>query len=633
MVSIFSIRMIFLPGRRQPLLRFLNTEDYTSDVPTAQAAPAGKNAVTIHPTPVRSHTPLAALTVLLALVIAAPMAAYAQAQPEMHTGFTPKKAVHAKSFMISVANPHAARAGYDILKRGGAAVDAAIAASLVLGLVEPQSSGIGGGGYLLHWSARDRKVDSYDGRSRAPAAVKPDHFLEADGTPVSRRAAHFGGRTVGVPGVPHLFALTHRRHGKLPWKELFEPTIQLAERGFAVSPRLHKQINRNRKLLRDPAARAYLLNGNGEAWPAGHRLVNPAYAATLRTLAAHGADAFYTGTIGRDIAKAVTLAVEHPAPMTVEDVQTYRAIQNAPACVTYRRHRICGGGPSTTGGITLGMTLGLLEPFDLRALGADSPDAVHLFIEASRLAFADRVRYIADPAFVSVPASGLLDRGYLARRAKRINPSRAMARPGPGTPPMKKAMRTAPGDEAEPPSTSHLAVVDAEGNAVSFTTSIGRGFGSGIMVRGFLLNDDLVAFAFRPARDGIPVANRPDGGKRPRSSMSPTIVLAPDGALRLVVGSPGGIRILNYVAKTVVAVLDWDMDIQSAIELPHFGARTKHAELEKGTAAKRFRAALEAKGHSVKIRHLTSGLHGIEVTKHGLTGGADPRREGMAMGK
>ncbi len=582
---------------------------------------------------VRSINTLAALTALLVIGILTPMTVRAQAQPEMHTGFTPKKAVHSKSFMISVANRHAARAGYDILRRGGSAIDAAIAASLVLGLVEAQSSGIGGGGYLLHWSARDRRVDSYDGRTQAPAAVKPNHFLEADGTPVGRRAAHWGGRTVGVPGVPRLFALTHRRHGKLPWKELFEPAIKLAEQGFAVSPRLHKQIARNRKLLRDPAARAYLLDGDGEAWPAGHRLVNPAYAATLRTLAAKGADAFYAGPIARDIAEAVTEAVEHPAPMTVADVRSYRAVQNAPACVRYRRHRVCGVGPSTTGGITLGMTLGLLEPFDLRTLGADSPEAVHLFIEASRLAFADRVRYIADPAFVTVPAAGLLDRGYLAHRANRINPGRAMPRPGPGTPPMKKAMRTAPGDDAEPPSTSHLAVVDAAGNAVSFTTSIGRGFGSGIMVRGFLLNDDLVAFAFRPTKDGLPVANRPNGGKRPRSSMSPTIVLGPDGALRLVVGSPGGIRILNYVAKTVVAVLDWDMDIQSAIALPHFGARTKHAELEKDTAAERFRDALQAKGHSVKVRHLTSGLHGIEVTKHGLTGGADPRREGMVMGK
>ncbi len=560
------------------------------------------------------------------------MAARAQAQPEMHTGFTPKKAVHAKSFMISAANPHAARAGYDILKRGGSAIDAAIAASLVLGLVEAQSSGIGGGGYLLHWSARDRRVDSYDGRSRAPAAVKPDHFLEADGSPVSRRAAHFGGRTVGVPGVPRLLGLTHRRHGKLPWKDLFQPAIQLAEQGFAISPRMHKQIKRNRKLLREPTTRAYLLDDNGEAWPAGHLLVNRAYAATLRTLAAKGADAFYAGPIAHDIAKAVSNAVEHPAPMTIEDVQTYRANQNAPACVTYRRHRVCGGGPSTTGGITLGMTLALLEPFDLRSPGADSPDALHLFIEASRLAFADRTHYIADPAFVSVPVSGLLDRGYLARRAKRINPNQAMSRPGPGTPPMKKAMRTAPDDAPEPPSTSHLSVVDAAGNAVSFTTSIGRGFGSGIMVRGFLLNDDLVAFAFRPTKHGDPVANRPEGGKRPRSSMSPTLVFRPDGTLRLVVGSPGGIRIIGYVAKTVVAVLDWDMDIQSAIELPHFGSRTKRAELEKNTKAERFRDALEAKGHTVKIRHLTSGLHGIEVTKMGLVGGADPRREGVVMG-
>ena len=573
---------------------------------------------------------------IVGATLLAPAAAQAQAQPEIHTGFTAKQAVRAKSFMIAAANPHAAKVGRDILHQGGSAVDAAIAASLVLTLVEPQSSGIGGGSYLVHWSQGTQRIDTYDGRSAAPAAVEPDHFLEGDGRPVSRRAASFGGRTVGVPGQIRTFAMAHKAHGKLPWKTLFAPVIALAERGFAVSPRLHRQTKDKQDRLADPATRAYFLDSDGEAWPVGHVLVNKVLAQTLRTIAENGADAFYTGAIAKDISDAVSNAPEHPSPMTLDDLADYHAHERPAVCSPYRGHRICGMGPSSTGGITVAMTLAMLERFDMAALGPDSAEAVHLFVEASKLAYADRTRYIGDPAFVNVPQRGMLDSAYLTYRSEKIDPKRAMGRPLPGDPAYDKAMgglpRHAAIDVPESPSTTHLSVVDADGNAVSLTTTIGRGFGSGIMVRGFLLNNDLLAFAFRAKKDGEPVANRPEGGKRPRSSMAPSLVFDPDDQLRIVVGSPGGTRIISYVAKTLVAMLDWKMDVQSAISLPNFGARTRTAELEEDTAAVRFRKPLEELGHRVKVRHLTSGLHGIEITKHELIGGADPRREGIVLG-
>lgn len=575
-----------------------------------------------------------ALFCLVFLFPAAPAPAQDSEQPEIHTGFAEKQAVRAKSFMIAAANPHAAEAGRDILARGGSAVDAAIAAALVLGLVEPQASGPGGGGYLMHWTADGKRIDAYDGRETAPAAVGPDFFLGGDGRPLGRNEVAMGGKSAGVPGQMRLFAAAHAKHGKLPWKALFQPAIALAEQGFAVSPRLNQQVHYSRTKLRHPAARAYFLDPAGDAWPAGHILVNKPLAAMLRAVAEGGADAFYTGAVAADIADAVSTAPQQPSPMTPSDLAAYRAKPRPPVCVSYRRHEVCGMGPSTTGGLTVAMMLRMLEPFDMAGLGAGSPEAVHLFLEASKLAHADRNRYIADPDFAAVPAAGLLDPGYLAARAGLIRRDAAIAKPEAGEPPMKKTMDYAPDDAPESPSTTHLSVVDAAGNAVSLTTSIGRAFGSGIFVRGFLLNGNLTSFAFRPESKGKPVANRAEAGKRPRSSMAPALVFRPDGSLRLAIGSPGGTHIIGYVAQALVAVLDWNMDIQAAISLPHFAALTAKAELEKDTAAVRFKSALEAKGHKVSVLHLTSGLHGIEVMPDGtLMGGADPRREGVALGE
>lgn len=555
-------------------------------------------------------------------------------QPEIHTGITRKLAVKSDDYMISAANPHAAIAGTDMLRRGGSAIDAAIAASLVLGLVEPQSSGMGGGGFLLHWSAADKVVDTYDGRESAPSSVGPDHFMLPSGRAATRDEAHFGGRSVGVPGQIAIFAAAHKKHGKLPWKELFQPAIELAEKGFAVSPRLHKQVDYRRKKLKHPATRAYLLDPDGEAWPVGHILVNKELANTLRIIAEEGAEGFYKGEIAADIADAVTNAPEYPSPMSAADVAAYVPHQRPPVCVTYRLHRVCGMGPSSTGGLTVGMILGMLRQYDMRKLGRESAEAVHLFMEASKLAFADRNKYIADPDFVRVPIAGMLDPKYLARRARLINPDVTIGKAKAGKPPMRRAQLLAPDEAPEPPSTTHLSIVDADGNAVSLTSSIGRGFGAGILVRGFLLNDHLISFAFKPMYKDNLVANRCEPGKRPRSSMSPTLIFRPDGTLRIVVGSPGGLRIIGYVAQAVVASVDWNMDIQDVMSMPHFGSHSRYAELEKDTPMVGHKHALEEKGHRVKVRRMTSGLHGIEIMADGtLRGGADPRREGIAMGE
>ncbi|MEX2615345.1 MAG: gamma-glutamyltransferase [Alphaproteobacteria bacterium] len=560
----------------------------------------------------------------------APSGAAQHAEPEAASGFTPKQAVTAKSFMVAAANPLAARAGYDILNRGGSAIDAAIAVQMVLNLVEPQSSGIGGGGFLLHWDAAAKSLASYDGRETAPAAVGEDLFLGPDGDLVDRWDARVGGRSVGVPGVLRMLEAAHRDHGVLPWADLFTPAIELAEAGFDISPRLHRLAGESRHLQRYRAAREYLFDAAGTPLPVGHRLVNRPFARTLRLIAAEGADAFYTGAIAHDIVAAIATP-ENPGLMTLADLAGYEAKQRDPVCAPYRLYRICGMGPPSTGGLTVAMILMLLEPFDLKALGARSPAAVHLYTQAARLAYADRNRYMGDADVTPVPAKSLLDPEYLRRRGALIDPEKDMGTAPPGDLP-EQAGRG--GETDEQPSTSHMSIVDARGNAVSFTTSIAIGFGSRVMAGGFFLNNQLTDFAFRPRRDGVAHINRAGPGKRPRSSMSPTLIFGPDGELRLAVGSPGGTSIIGYVAKTVIAVLDWDMDIQSAISLPHFANRnSKDTELEKDTAAETYRAALMALGHDIAIRSHTSGLHGIEVTPRGLVGGADPRREGVVMGR
>jgi len=537
----------------------------------------------------------------------------------------------AKQGMVAVANPHAARAGLEMLEAGGSAIDAAIAAQMVLGLVEPQSSGIGGGGFLLHFNATSGAIESFDGRETAPASVTGDLFRKADGTLMSWPEAASGGLSVGVPGVLRMLELTHRKHGRLPWARLFKPAIKLAEEGFIVSPRMSGLIAGNADLADFPAARAYFF-ADGEPLQAGVWRDNPAYAETLRTIAAGGADAFYVGPIADDVVRAVQNAVNNPGALSVADMEVYEARQRPPVCAPYRANMVCGMGPPSSGGLTTLQILGLVEHFDLAAAGANSLRAVHIIAEASRLAFADRALFMADSDYVAVPVAGLIDRGYLAERAALINLERSMGKAGAGAPPgsNRRAYAMQPRDHGK--STSHLAIIDAAGNAVSFTTSVERGFGSRLMVRGFMLNNQLTDFSFEAEQNGEPVANRVEGGKRPRSSMAPALVFGSDGKLLMAVGSPGGSRIIGYVTLALIASLDWQMDAQAALSLGHLINRNGATELEAGSDLEALAPALEALGHEIKIRSLVSGLHAVRVTPAGLSGGADPRREGVALG-
>ncbi len=566
--------------------------------------------------------------VVLALTLALATAACSHGQ----AGFAARQ-------MISAANPHAARAGLEILRAGGSAVDAAIAAQMVLTLVEPQSSGIGGGAFLLNFSPGrpDAGVmpdlDAYDGREIAPASATDTMFMNAFGQPLPMSVREAGGRSVGVPGLLRMLEAAHKRHGRLPWAHLFEPAIRLAEQGFAVSPRLHELIRQDPHLKRFPEARRYFFTPKGEPLPAGTILRNPALSDTFRLIAQHGADAFYEGDIADAIVSAVNKTSWLPGDMARMDLVRYRARVRQVVCRPYRVWRICGMPPPTSGGIATLQILGMLERFDMSRIAAGSPLAVHLITEASRLAFADRNSYVADPDFVAIPVDGLLDRGYLRQRSEAILGTQSIGKALPGVPPQTALNDRAPDDATDGPvSTSHISVVDARGNAVSMTTTIGMPFGSRLMVRGFMLNDELTDFSAMPQRDGQPVANRPGPRKRPRSSMAPTIVTDEAGRLVFVIGSPGGSNIIGYVTKALIGVLDWDMDVQDALALPNFVNRNGPTDLEQGTELEQIGPVLEALGHTVRVQPKTSGLHGIRVRGSGLEGGADPRREGVAIG-
>ncbi|QFU15503.1 gamma-glutamyltransferase [Microvirga thermotolerans] len=570
----------------------------------------------------------------LGLMTLAPLAPPVLAQPvapspEAPTGRIAKGTAAATKDMVAAANPLAAQAGREILAAGGSAVDAAVAVQLVLNLVEPQSSGIGGGAFMVFWDGKS--LTTLDGRETAPAAAKPERFLGPDGKPMKFYDAVVGGRSVGVPGTLRLLEEAHRRWGKLPWKQVIEPAVRLAEEGFAISPRLNGLLSQEKYLANDPVARAYFFEADGKPKAVGTVLKNPAFAKTLRAVAEKGADAFYTGEIAEDIVATVTGHPTNPGDITLDDLKAYRVVEREPVCGTYRAYRVCGMGPPSSGGIAVQQILGILETRDMAAL-KPGPEAVHWLSEAGRLAFADRALYVADPAFVNVPVKGLVDPGYLRSRAALIDPGKSMGKAKPGEPPFQKTFLFAPSEGIEF-GTSHMSIVDRDGNAVSMTTTIEDGFGSRLMTRsGFLLNNELTDFSFTPVEDGKPVANRVEAGKRPRSSMAPTIVFDRDNRLYAVVGSPGGSLIINYVAKTLVGLLDWKLDPQTAADLPNVGSRNGPTELEAGTEAEAWKAGLEAKGHEVKLIDQNSGIHAILVTPKGLDGGADSRREGVAIG-
>jgi gamma-glutamyltranspeptidase / glutathione hydrolase len=551
--------------------------------------------------------------------------------PEAATGVIEKALVESKKFMVSAANPYAVKAGYRVLKAGGSAVDAAIAVQMVLTLVEPQSSGIGGGAFILHWDEKEKKLTSWDGRETAPSSAGGDLFLDDNGKVMGWWDALAGGRSVGVPGVIAALSKAHNAQGKLPWASLFKDAIELSEKGFIVSERLHQLIAKktNPSLGHYAEAKEYFFP-NDEPLQAGALHKNPKLSSTLKLIAQQGPKAFYQGEIATDIISAVQGAKDNPGLLTEADLKAYEAKERVPVCSPYHQYTICGMGPPTSGGLTLIQILSLLEPFKLNRYKPMDIDAVHLFSQASRLAYADRDLYIADNDFVKVPIFGLLNQGYLKQRSQLIKSNKDMGKAEAGSIP--QALSLTEGNTLTQPSTSHISIVDSEGNAVSMTTSIEMAFGSTLMVRGFLLNNQLTDFSFSKEINGKPVANRVEGKKRPRSSMAPTMVFNKDHRLMMVIGSPGGSRIINYVAKTIIGVLDWDLNIQQAIDLPNTSNRNGNTDLELGTHTNKLQSGLEKKGHIIKVRELNSGLHGIVINPDGLQGGADSRREGVVLG-
>ncbi|WP_300072534.1 gamma-glutamyltransferase [uncultured Ruegeria sp.] len=534
-------------------------------------------------------------------------------------------------WMVAAANPLAVEAGAKVLRAGGSAADAMVAAQVVLGLVEPQSSGLGGGAFLVWYDAASGQLTTLDGRETAPLAATPTLFQDDDGEPLAFFDAVVGGLSVGTPGTPALLEEAHRRWGRSPWPGLFSDGIRLADEGFLVSPRLASLVEIDaERLSRFPATAAYFLPG-GEPLQQGQRLVNPDYAETLRTLAADGSAGFYGGEIASGIVTTVRTAPGNPGVLSGTDLALYQIIERDAVCAAYRVYDVCGMGPPSSGALTVGQILGMLNSYDLAAMGPENAESWRLIGEASRLAFADRGRYMADSDFVPMPTAGLVDPDYLSGRAELLNAEGALAEVTPGNPEFDHALNWADDASLELPSTSHISIVDAYGNVLSMTTTIENGFGSRLMTNGFLLNNEMTDFSFRTHRDGVPIANRLEPGKRPRSSMSPTIVMR-DGAPVLAIGSPGGSRIIGYVAKSIIAWADWDMDVQQAVSLPHLVNRFGTYDVELGTAAEGYADALIEIGFEVNPRDLTSGLHAIEIGE-GLSGGADPRREGIALGE
>jgi gamma-glutamyltranspeptidase/glutathione hydrolase len=549
------------------------------------------------------------------------------------------KPVYGQKHMVAVGHPLAAKASREILRIGGNALDAAIAAEMVLSLVEPQSSGIGGGAFLVHYSKKTGAIDTYDGREVAPSSATPDMILDKTGKPLNWNDASIGGLGVGVPGLLRMLELAHKEHGRLAWIDLFQPAITLARKGFPISIRLARQIKSSKRLSEYPASNSYFFNADGSPKKTGSILKNPILADTLTQVAKKGAIAFYSGDIAKDIANTISHAPIRPRQMRISDIEDYVAKKRPPVCLPYRSWLICGMGPPSSGGITTLQIMGILGKFDLRKIKIETDDgavkALHLLSEASSLAFADRNFYIGDPDFVEVPSSELLDQDYLSLRSYGIDPTKALGRRQPGTPGLgSRNVSSIPNGESETKglSTTHLSIVDSDGNAVSMTASIERAFGSHMMVRGFLLNNQLTDFNFKPKMGGTSHANQARSGKRPRSSMSPTLVFDGNGKVVMAVGSPGGSHIIGYVAKTLIAALDWSLDIQSAIDFPNMTNRNGPLYIEKGSRFTNLIPKLSKIGHKVRSLTSKSGLNGILLTKDGLQGGSDSRREGIALG-
>ncbi|SKB08884.1 gamma-glutamyltranspeptidase / glutathione hydrolase [Pseudomonas extremaustralis] len=594
---------------------------------------------------------LSAIAAALALLACNTTLAEQPAAPELGSGYRADlRPRHAERHMAAAANPLAAEAGREMLRKGGSAIDAAIAMQAVLTLVEPQSSGIGGGAFILLWDGK--QVHAYDGRETAPAGATPRLFLKADGQPMAFTAAQIGGRSVGTPGVLRALEMAHKQTGHLPWATLFAPAIRLSEQGFAISPRLHALIAADRHIPKSPDMAAYFLNADGTPKATGTLLKNPALANVFRRIAKEGADALYQGPIAEEIARKVQ-GHRNAGSLSVADLAGYTAKARTPLCNDYKQWTVCGMPPPSSGGIAIAQILGTLQALEARdprlaiapmtpvkstsAAGLEpTPEAVHLIAEASRLAFADRGLYVADADFVPVPVAGLVAADYLATRAALIGEhSLGVAKPGQ---PAGIQVAYAPDRSPLRISTSQVVAVDDRGGAVSMTTTVESAFGAHLMVQGFVLNNQLTDFSFIPEEHGQPVANRVQPGKRPRSAMAPTLVFdRQSGELLAALGSPGGSQIIEYVSKSLVAMLDWQLDPQAAISLPNFGSRNGATELEAGLFSPALKQALRDKGHALSEIDMTSGIQAIVRTQDAqgkvmLSGGADPRREGEALG-
>ena len=602
-----------------------------------------------------SHYRLSAFSLIAAALTlaacSAPTTSTLPVAPEVASGYRADlQTQYASKHMAAAANPLAAEAGREMLRQGGSAIDAAIAMQAVLTLVEPQSSGIGGGALIVLWDGK--AVRTYDGRETAPAGATEKLFLQADGKPMPFTQAQIGGRSVGTPGVLRALELAHQKHGHLPWARLFEPAIKLADQGFAISPRLHQLIASDSSIRRSPDMIAYFLNADGSPKAAGTTLKNPALAAVFKRIAKEGPDALYKGPVAQEIVAKVQ-GHANPGSLSLNDLNGYSAKERAPLCTDYKRWQVCGMPPPSSGGIAVAQILGTLQALETRdprfALAPlkpvktnkpagiePTPEAVHLISEAERLAYADRAQYVADADFVPVPVKGLVDPAYLADRAALIG-DRSMGTAKPGTPP---GIQVAYAPDRSPLriSTSQVVAVDDEGGAVSMTTTVESAFGSHLMVQGFLLNNQMTDFSFIPEENGQKVANRVEPGKRPRSSMAPTLIFdRQSGEFLATIGSPGGSQIIEYVAKSTIGLLDWNLDPQTAISLPNFGSRNGPTELEQGQFSPALIQALKDKGHSVNEIDMTSGTQAIVRVKDAqgktsLAGGADPRREGAALG-
>lgn len=551
--------------------------------------------------------------------------------PEAATGLTQQNLVEGKEWMIASANPYASEAGAEMLRKGGNAIDAMVATQLVLGLVEPQSSGIGGGAFLVYWDAKKKALTTFDGRETAPLEVTPQLFQDDKGQPLKFYDAVVGGRSVGTPGTIKLMWDTHQKLGKLDWKTLFEPAIKLAKDGFTVSPRLATLVKNDQEYLqRSPAAKTYFFNQDGSPITAGQDLKNPDYAKTLQAISDNGAVAFYQGDIAKRIVDTVRNETANPGVLNLIDFTAYQVKEREPVCAPYRQYSICGMGPPSSGALTLGQIMGMLSHYPLSDMGKDDVQSWKLLGDASRLAFADRGKYIADSDYVPMPTQGLLDTDYLEKRAELLKGKEALTETSAGSPPWSHANNYALDEAIELPSTSHFSIVDRDRNVVSITTTIENGFGSRLMVGGFLLNNELTDFSFRSQIDGVPIANRIEPGKRPRSSMAPTIVME-NNKPYMAIGSPGGSQIIGYVAKTLVAHLDWDLNLQQAIDLPNMNNRFGAFEIEKGTAAEAWGPKLEKLGFTIQVKELNSGVQAIKLQGDSLIGAADPRREGKVI--